>query len=480
MRYFRFTAKNLGHERYLTYIMGEGMEVDEDVLDYCEENNLSEIVEIIYEEDDDFDYLTYDITGKMTIDNFSQGVMKRETVLKLLRNVALGMISIKEHAIPLSYILLNKEFMYIDPDSMDVQFLYLPVESDASLSTEFKSFVRQLVAGFTYDVEEDLSYVGQLLTYINGNNFNLRGLIGLSEALMEDAGIGFTAEEGISTDDGTEVVSDAGLEEIAEEQSTMDFMKDLGEADEKLPEIGDDDDSDIEEIKDVEEAPLEEMPLKEEPAESIEDIKVKIQELVGADDSKAEPGNVGMQKPVKVSRAAMLKAAAEELAEEDKKAAEENAEAEAEGAEDSDAKNKGKNKKADSDKSAEEDKDAKEVAPKGKTEIVDNTILGRGGAIKINPYLTRVNTDEKIVINKPVFKIGKASRGVDYHISGNGAVSRQHAIILHKGESYYIKDNKSTNHTYVNNKQVEGDEEVLLNNNCTITLGDEDFVFKLS
>ena len=112
--------------------------------------------------------------------------------------------------------------------------------------------------------------------------------------------------------------------------------------------------------------------------------------------------------------------------------------------------------------------------------VVDNTILGAAGAIKINPYLVRVNTNEKIIINKPVFKIGKASRGVDYHISGNGAVSRQHAIILHKGESYYIKDNKSTNHTYVNNKQVEGDEEVLLNNNCTITLGDEDFVFKLS
>ena len=38
MRSFRFTAKNLGHERFLTYVMGEGMEIDEDVLDYCEEN----------------------------------------------------------------------------------------------------------------------------------------------------------------------------------------------------------------------------------------------------------------------------------------------------------------------------------------------------------------------------------------------------------------------------------------------------------
>ena len=83
------------------------------------------------------------------------------------------------------------------------------------------------------------------------------------------------------------------------------------------------------------------------------------------------------------------------------------------------------------------------------------------------------------MINKPVFKIGKASRGVDFHVGGNGAISRQHAIILHKGDSYYIKDNKSTNHTYVNGEAVPADEEVLLKDGATITLGDEDFTFKL-
>ena len=241
MRSFRFTAKNLGRERYLTYIMGEGMEIDEDVLDFCEEHSVAEILDIMYEEDDDFDYLTYDVTGKMTVEKYSEGVMDKEKVLKLLRNVALGMISIKEQALPLSYILLNRGFMYIDPDSMQIEFLYLPVESDASLSVEFKSFVRQLVASFIYNVEEDLSYVGQLLAYINGNGFNLRGLIGLTEALMQDAGIGYDgSESGIEAADGTEVVTDISMDEPAEEKGAMDFMKDLGEADEKLPEIGDD------------------------------------------------------------------------------------------------------------------------------------------------------------------------------------------------------------------------------------------------
>ena len=36
-----------------------------------------------------------------------------------------NMISIKEYALPLSYIILNKGFMYIKPDTLKVQFLYL-------------------------------------------------------------------------------------------------------------------------------------------------------------------------------------------------------------------------------------------------------------------------------------------------------------------------------------------------------------------
>ena len=139
MRSFSFTAKNIGDERYLTYTMGEGMELDEDVLDYCEENDLSEIVKIIYEEDDDFDYLTYDVTGLMSLNDISKNAMKEDAVLKILRNVSLGMISIKEYALPLSYIILNKNFMYINPDTFDIQFLYLPVEGEASVSSEFKS-----------------------------------------------------------------------------------------------------------------------------------------------------------------------------------------------------------------------------------------------------------------------------------------------------------------------------------------------------
>ena len=478
MRSFRFTAKNIGHERYLTYIMGEGMDVDEDVLDYCEENTIPEIVSIIYEEDDDFDYLTYDITGRMTLEDYIHGVMDKEKVFILLRNVALGMINIKEYAIPMSYVILNRSFMYIDPDTMNIRFLYLPVESDASVSLEFKSFARQLIAAMKFNVDEDLAYVGQLLTYINGDSFNLRGLIGLTEALMQDSGIGIGTSADIQSADGTEVVSadvpDDG--QPAEDSGAMDFMKDLQEvAAEDMPQIGDDEDEVLADIHEAAAAAEIPAPKAEPRTETVEEIKARIEEMVNGDQTVPieKEGGVSLSKPVKVNRAAVLKAAEKSLEEENAASADESVEAIS-----SESRNsKEKNNVVTEDASNVKQESA--LAPK-KEEIIDNTIMGAKGAIKINPYLVRVNTDEKIIINKPVFKIGKASRGVDYHVGGNGAVSRQHAVILHKGDSYYVKDNKSTNHTYVDGKEIGPDEEVLLKNNCTISLGDEDFTFKFS
>ena len=53
MRTFNFRARNIGEEKYLSYTMGEDCELDEDVLDYCQDNAPEELIEIIYEEDDD-------------------------------------------------------------------------------------------------------------------------------------------------------------------------------------------------------------------------------------------------------------------------------------------------------------------------------------------------------------------------------------------------------------------------------------------
>lgn len=102
------------------------------------------------------------------------------------------------------------------------------------------------------------------------------------------------------------------------------------------------------------------------------------------------------------------------------------------------------------------------------------------GVPKAMPYIVRVNTGERVMINKAVFKLGKSARGVDFSISGNGAISRVHAIIYQREDGCFLKDNKATNATYVNGEKLDENQEVLLKNDSTITLGGEDFIFKLS
>ncbi len=596
MRTFNFRARNIGEEKYLSYTMGEDCELDEDVLDYCQDNVPEELIEIIYEEDDDFDYLTYQITGKTSLEEYITQEHDCESVLLILRNVAQEMISLKEQAIPLSYVLLNRGFIYVDAEKKTVQFLCLPIESKGALSVEFKSFVRQLLANMKYDVDEDLNYVGKLLTYINGDNFNLRGLIGLAEALMEEEGISFE-EAGAIDADGVEVVS---AEAEAPAENIGDIMNSLQEEDDTpLPEIGDDEEEEAEEpAKEEEElesilpagmqikeeetpAPAEEKTA--EPAEAVEEapapepvmekqeapkpepvaekpevspaaeqilsqvkpeettngggeklqlktnkkesdinlIKDRIKELVGeVPSAKPTPQptkNIQtledldhfLDKPpvvkrnvVKVNRAAIIQQTEAEM-----EAAE--AEAAAEAAEAAEPETTVQNEEPTTgqtenikvpviediyddmniEKKKDDEKDKKpkstSILNKSVTELVKDAVgavsaaTAAANAPKALPYLIRVSTEERIMLNKAVFKIGKATRGVDYTVGGNGAISRQHAFIIQKDGVCYIKDNKSTNHTYVNGKRVEDGVEEILTHDSLVRLADEEFTFKI-
>ena len=92
-------------------------------------------------------------------------------------------------------------------------------------------------------------------------------------------------------------------------------------------------------------------------------------------------------------------------------------------------------------------------------------------------YLTRNSTNETIEIDCDIFKIGKEKKYVDFCIEDNATVSRSHADIVRKGNSYFIIDNNSTNHTYMNGEMIPSGEEVPLEDGAEIMLGNERLTF---
>lgn len=95
------------------------------------------------------------------------------------------------------------------------------------------------------------------------------------------------------------------------------------------------------------------------------------------------------------------------------------------------------------------------------------------------PTLFRVLTNETIIVNKPVYRIGKEKSYVDYFVTNNIAVSRSHADIITRGGKFFIKDLNSKNHTYINNQELPIMFEVEIHDGDRLKLGNEEFVFNI-
>lgn len=94
------------------------------------------------------------------------------------------------------------------------------------------------------------------------------------------------------------------------------------------------------------------------------------------------------------------------------------------------------------------------------------------------PTLMRVSTGETVQVTKQVFCIGKADQGVDYKVIGNKSISRRHAYITSINGINYLRDNNSTNHTFLNGTQVYSNVDVPIPDNSVIRLSNEEFIFK--
>lgn len=101
------------------------------------------------------------------------------------------------------------------------------------------------------------------------------------------------------------------------------------------------------------------------------------------------------------------------------------------------------------------------------TVMLDKDQLGEN-----SPYLLHQN--QRIVISKTPFVIGKLN--ADYHLE-KSFISRIHATILEENGMYYLRDENSKNHTYLNGIQLAPYTLYPLEAGSKIKLGLEELIF---
>lgn len=92
-------------------------------------------------------------------------------------------------------------------------------------------------------------------------------------------------------------------------------------------------------------------------------------------------------------------------------------------------------------------------------------------------YLTRKSNGQRMYLEKDITKIGRESTYVDFYIGDNPRVGRSHAEIVKENGSFFIRDNFSKNHTYINGKMVDQGKAVQLHTGDQVMFADEEFHF---
>ena len=584
MRKVNFKVRNIGSEKYLSYVLDDETDLDEELLDYLDDNKIAELIDIIYEEDDENDYLTYNITDRTTVGALLSGTVHAEMMLGIIRGVASGIMNMRDLGIPVSYVILNKDFTYVNPVTFDVKMICIPVGSDVAANAEFKTFVKDLILNATYADDEDCNYVAKLINMLNVEKFTIRGFVSQITELMEAAGLQVEEEfmdvgdSGVEVSQGVDIPQgdtslddlpefkdisfddddDDGLEMYEEEPTEENtIFKDLdlnADVDSALNSVNMDlfDESNLEELTLDEDAELEETAHDEAEPETeeaeAEDIKLATEipietpeeteesegmteMLTGADladigeekphafnikeiahtaegvteisaESKMEEKPVlidtqdldnliekpPVMKNIRINRAKIIQKASVEMEDDE---VIDNPTEQIRGAGDVDEADAVEPETLTTPVPVEEKEEPETGATGTTVELTGGMSVVQDqtpeeekkpapGVPKAMPYIIRVNTKERVMVNKAVFKLGKANRGVDFTIDGNGAISRVHAIIYQRDDGCYLKDNKATNATLVDGVKLEEGQEVKLKNDATITIGGEDFIFKLS
>lgn len=584
MRKVNFKVRNIGSEKYLSYVLDDETDLDEELLDYLDDNKIAELIDIIYEEDDENDYLTYNITDRTTVGALLSGTVHAEMMLGIIRGVASGIMNMRDLGIPVSYVILNKDFTYVNPVTFDVKMICIPVGSDVAANAEFKAFVKDLILNATYADDEDCNYVAKLINMLNVEKFTIRGFVSQITELMEAAGLQVEEEfmdvgdSGVEVSQGVDIPQgdtslddlpefkdisfddddDDGLEMYEEEPTEENtIFKDLdlnADVDSALNSVNMDlfDESNLEELTLDEDAELEETAHDEAEPETeeaeAEDIKpateIPIETPEETEESEgmtemltgADLADIGEEKPhafnikeiahtaegvteisaeskmeekpvlidtqdldnliekppvmknIRINRAKIIQKASVEMEDDE---VIDNPTEQIRGAGDVDEANAVEPETLTTPVPVEEKEEPETGATGTTVELTGGMSVVQDqtpeeekkpapGVPKAMPYIIRVNTKERVMVNKAVFKLGKANRGVDFTIDGNGAISRVHAIIYQRDDGCYLKDNKATNATLVDGVKLEEGQEVKLKNDATITIGGEDFIFKLS
>lgn len=178
-----FYYENQGQYTYLTVEMTSDDIIDNVGVEMLTRNSIPGIAAAVFSQIDDKQYIKYNVTGKLPLSEYLVNNNKKEPFLKIMRSIANTVGSLEEYMLDPTSVVLDGNYIFIEVGSNEVAMIYLPIEG-TNFANDFCDFFRNMVFNSKFDLGEDNSYIANLINYLNNSvGFTLDGFKSLIDSI---------------------------------------------------------------------------------------------------------------------------------------------------------------------------------------------------------------------------------------------------------------------------------------------------------
>ena len=409
------------------YVLDQTDIIDEKV-DKGVSGKFPQIIPCRLEEKDNQREFIYEIGNKVQLTEFLKKEINKKQMLTLLYNLLSGLEAFGMNMISLSYVAKDIQYVFVAPESLNVYFIVAGVDKEITDLNEVRNFVKDVICNAHYFEMDRDNYVARLITFTNKlGTFSVGDMKEFVNQLLIDMGI-HIEEEKKKTEKKEEKTANDKVSRIGVMQNNAKMVQPGASVRGSVPPMPN---RQVPPMPNGQPMPGRPMPMQMGP------------------DGKPMNGRPMPGRPMPMQMGPDGKPIVPPIP----------------------------NRPASSMPEKKPEAAPVPPMPEKKPEAAPVPPVEEKKPQVPVPYLLRIATNEKIYINKPEFSIGRSATKADYTVTDNSDVSRIHCIIERKNGVSYIRDNASTNGTFVNGQNIAGQKNVFLTNNAKVSLGDEGFIY---
>lgn len=483
-----FTFENQGTNTYLVYVIGEADVVDTMSLGMLTNNRIPGLAATLFTQMDATKYIKYNVSSKVSVNQFFMGPVNKRRLIGVFNGIVDAMLSSEDYMIDVNTILLDLEYIFTDVSTCETSLICLPIQNVDERKNDLSAFFKNIMFSTQFDQTENCDHVAKIINFLNSKP--VLSLVEFKE-LLDD----LNKPQVVTTPSPQQTVPPVQTPQptpVKQAQVSQQpqvsvkppvtpqqpvTQKNMNPVNMNIPQsakpIAPKTPDAPKTQGETTEKPMSMMNLlmhySKENAQLYKEQKAakKVVSQSVAPKQKAPVPNAGfaipgqsapvsMPTPTSVPTPVPTPTPTPAVSLQTVNVYPANMMPQTQSA------NFG------------------ETTVLSGGGIGETTVLGVFTAtVEVKPYLIRMKNNEKILLNKPVFRIGKEKSYVDYFIGDNTAISRSHANIVCKDGEYFVVDTNSTNHTYVNGTMLASNVETKVTDGAKIRLANEDFEFKL-